>query len=52
MLETDEKWQNEYLNESLSGNSEIKIELVKFATYEPTENFKSEFGVDLGKGLN
>ena len=37
MLETDEKWQNEYLNETLSGNSEIKIEL---------------FGVDLGKGLN
>ena len=52
MLETDEKWQNEYLNETLSGNSEIKIESVKFSTYEPSENFKSGFGVDLGKGLN
>ena len=51
MLETDEKWQNEYLNETLSGNSEIKIEFVKFSTYEPSENFKSGFGVDLGKGL-
>ena len=52
MLETDEKWQNEYLNETLSGNSEIKIELVQFSTCEPSENFKSGFGVDLGKGLN
>ena len=54
MLETDEKWQNEYLNETLSGNtsSEIKIEFVKFSTYEPSENFKSGFGVDLGKDLN
>ena len=52
MLETDEKWQNEYLNERLSGKSEIKIELVKFSTYEPSENFKSGFGVDLGRGLN
>ena len=52
MLETDEKWQNEYLNETLSGNSEINIELVKFSTYKLSKNFKSGFGVDLGKGLN
>ena len=52
MLETDEKWTNEYLTETLSGNSQIKIEVVKFPTYEPSENFKSGFGVDLGKGLN
>ena len=49
MLETDEKWNNEYLNEILSRNSEIKKE---FSTYEPSENFKSGFGVDLGRGLN
>ena len=52
MLVTDEKWTNEYLTETLSRNSEIKIELVKFSTYEPSENFKNGFGVDLGKGLN
>ena len=44
MLVTDEKWTNEYLKESLPGNSEIKIEDVKFSTYTPAENF----GVDLG----
>ena len=52
MLETDEEWKNEYLNEILSGNSEIKFNSVKFSTDEPSENFKSGFGVDLGKGLN
>ena len=52
MLETDDKWANEYLTETLSGNSEIKFESVKFSTYEASENFKSGFGVDLGKGLD
>ena len=50
MLETDEKWTNEYLKETLSGNSEIKKEDVKFSTYTPPENFKVGFSVDLGNG--
>ena len=50
MLGTDEKWANEYLKESLPGNSEIKIEPAKFSTCTPAENFKAGFGVDLGNG--
>ena len=49
MLETDEKWTNEYLTETLSRNSEIKIqsELEK----HQEKNFgKFGSGIDLGKG--
>ena len=49
MLETDEKWTNEYLTETLSRNSEIKIETELEKNQE--KNFgKFGNGIDLGKG--
>ena len=51
MLETDEKWTNEYLTETLSRNSEIKIqsELEKHRE-KNFAKFGNGIGIDLGKG--